>query len=263
MSSFRTFQLKTSLLLKKLFNSLEVRELRPASKNFTDQEVEELSRFADEFPSMGGKKLGPFLRDLARNAPANTAIVEVGSWLGAGTAQLAEGLRQRRDGPSVSLFTYDRWIASKAEIVKAHKANANFEQGQDTLPWVMERLARFGVPISFVKGDIGAISWSGPPISVYVDDAAKTPKYFYNMLRTFGPAWIPGVTVLVLMDYYTWEKTGSEEHKCQKYFIESHRDYFSPVEGFRKDSNAAFVYKKKLDFGRLKVESLLHPPSAS
>jgi len=264
MSSFRTFQAKTSLLAKKLFKRSEVHELLPATgSKLTEQEAEELFRFADQFPSMGGKQIGPFLRDLARNAPPNTAIVEVGSWLGAGTAQLAAGVRLRGDGPSVSIFSYDRWIASKSEIVKAEKAQARFQEGEDTLPWVRERLARFGVPITFVKGDIGAISWNGQPVSVYVDDAAKSPKYFYSVLRTFGPSWIPGVTVLVLMDYHYWEKTGSEDHKCQKFFIEGHADYFSPVEGFRRGSNAAFIYNKELDFDQLTVESLLRPSSVS
>ena len=233
----------------------------PSSGEITADELSQLERIAALFPSMGGKEIGPFLRGLVRTAPASTAIVEVGSWLGAGTAQLALGLRERGADQSVAIHTYDRWVATKPEIEKAErKANIRFSPNQDTLPWVMQALHPFGVGIKFIKGDILAANWAGGPISVYVDDAAKQPARFFHVLRTFGPSWIPGVTVLVLMDFHFWEKTGSEEHKCQKYFIDAYSEYFTQMEDFRRDSNAAFVYRKKLDFERLNFDSLLRPP---
>lgn len=224
-------------------------------------EFSQLERIAALFPSMGGKEIGLFLRGLARIAPSNTAIVEVGSWLGAGTAQLALGLRERGADQSVAICTYDRWVATKPEIEKARqKANIRFSPNQDTLPWVMQALHPFGVGIKFIKGDILAADWAGGPISVYIDDAAKQPARFFHVLRTFGPSWIPGVTMLVLMDFHYWEKTGSEEHKCQKFFIDAYPEHFTQVEDFRRGSNAAFVYRKKLDFERLDFDSLLRPP---
>jgi len=230
----------------------------------TDEQIVEpqevLERRAALFPSMGGKEIGPFLRKLAREAPSNTAIVEVGSWLGAGTAQLALGLRERGEDQSVRIHTFDRWIASKSEVEKAsRKAGLQFSPGEDTLPWVTEALRPFGVGIEFVKGDIAAIDWAAGPVSVYIDDASKAPSRFYHVLRTFGPFWIPGVTVIVMMDYHYWEKSGSEEHKCQKYFMEAHSQYFAQIEGFRRASNAAFLYCKKFDFARLDFNTLLAP----
>jgi hypothetical protein len=224
------------------------------------ESLEALERLAALFPSMGSKEIGPFLRKLAREAPANTAIVEVGSWLGAGTAQLALGVRERGADQSVRIYSYDRWTASNSEVEKAsRKAGLLFSVGDNTLPWVVEALKPFGAGIEFVKGDIAAIAWAGGPISVYVDDASKAPSRFYHVLRTFGPSWIPGVTVLVMMDYHYWEKSGSEDHKCQKYFMEAHPGYFTQIEGFRRASNAAFLYCKELDFERLDYSTLLRP----
>jgi hypothetical protein len=266
MNFFQNVRMVLSSRLKRLFRRSAIYELKSASSGESEidgistSELDRLESLAAKFPSMGGKEIGAFLRNLARNAPAHTTIVEVGSWLGAGTAQLAIGLRERGTDRSVKIHTYDRWVASKPEIAKAtQKANLSFEPGQDTLPWVMQSLQPFGAGIEFTKGDIAVVDWAGAPISVYIDDAAKSPSRFFHVLRTFGPAWIPGVTVLVLMDFHYWEKTGSEEHKCQKYFIDAHAEHFSPVAEFRRGSNAAFIYRKQLDFARLKFDSLLRP----
>jgi predicted O-methyltransferase YrrM len=64
--------------------------------------LDELELLASRIPSMGGTEIGAQLRRAARLAPANTAIVEVGSWLGAGTAQLALGVRDRPSADSMA-----------------------------------------------------------------------------------------------------------------------------------------------------------------
>jgi hypothetical protein len=239
----RGLWLGLTVWLNHLVRRMVVRDLRPAARSTPAAPATESVDFdplVAQIPSMGGTEIGQFLRALARNAPASTAIVEVGSWLGAGTAQLAWGVRERAGRQSIPIFTYDRWIASTAEIEKAlKKANLTFRNGEDTLPWVMNAIRPFDVPVTFVKGSILGAKWNNGPISVYVDDASKSPKLFFHVLRTFGLAWVPGVTVLVLMDYRYWQKTGSEVHKCQKYFIENHPENFTPVEGFPDSPNYA------------------------
>ena len=223
----------------------------------SNRKIDELERMASEIPSMGGTEIGLHLRKAARQAPAGTSIVEVGSWLGAGTAQLALGLREREMAGSVDIYCYDRWEANEPEVAKALRMkNVNFKTGDDTLPWVMNALRPFAVPISFVKVDFRDAGWSGGPISVYVDDAAKTPQKFFHVLKTFGPHWMPGVTVVVLMDYHYWERTGDDKHKCQKRFVENYRDHFSTIENFRFASSDAFLYRKKLNFDSLSPRSL-------
>ncbi|MCC6947655.1 MAG: hypothetical protein IT539_07800 [Bradyrhizobiaceae bacterium] len=266
MNYFRSIRTQLSAKAKRMFRTPISHELpvagadRHLAGDLTAEELRRLEQLAGQFPSMGGKEIGPFLRKLAREAPSDMAIVEVGSWLGAGTAQLAIGVRERGADQSVTIHTYDRWIATGGEIEKAlRKSGLVLSKNQDTLPWVMEKLRPFGARIKFVKRDIAAIDWSGGAISVYVDDASKTPAKFHHVLRTFGPSWIPGITVLVLMDYYYWEKTGSEGHKCQKYFIEAHRKHFTHIDDFRRGSNAAFLYREKLDFEGVNFSSLLHP----
>ncbi len=190
---------------------------------------------------MGGTQIGYALREFARKAPGGTAIVEVGCWLGAGTAQLALGVRERPNPSDVSLHCYDRWVANEAEVQKAARFGLKLEVGEDLLPHTRHMLEPFGVPIQFHKGDIRTAQWDGTPISVYVDDASKKPNLFFSVLKVFARSWIPCETVVFLMDYDIWMHSGNPEHRCQKEFIEANPDCFERI----ADPNVAiFRYKR-------------------
>lgn len=208
---------------------------------------------AEHIPSMGGTKIGPYLRELARTAEANTAVVEVGSWLGAGTVQLALGIRERVCPEEVQLHCYDRWRASQMEVQKASRWGLRLSKNEDTLPRVQSTMEALGVPVEFHQGDLLEARWNGVPISVYVDDASKMPDLFIHALLTFGRSWIPGLTVIALMDYDIWQETGAIEHQCQKSFIEANADCFTrlPCRG-----HALFRYTKAVDWRKVSIDGL-------
>lgn len=200
----------------------------------------DLNAAAEAIPSMAGRKLGPALRRAAREAPSGTAIVEVGSWLGAGTAQLALGIRER-ERADVTLHCFDRWQARPTEIAKAARQGLRLAPLEDTLPRVRQALQPFEVPIHYHQGDLLQARWDGEPISVYVDDAAKELPAFCHSLATFAPSWIPGRTVVMLMDFHQWKKTGQPEHAFQRHFVEAAGDCFEPlpIEGRRRTTALA------------------------
>ena len=222
--------------------------------------LEELEEYANTIPSMGGTKLGPFLDHIIEEVEPRSSIVEVGSWLGAGTAQIALSLFKKKKQEDVEIHVYDRWQATASEVAKSNVfINSNINVGDDTLVWVKDKLQPFDVKINFHKGDISDIEWKGGPISIYIDDAAKSPDNFFHILKTFGPSWIPGKTVLILMDFYMWKKKFIGKfngQKCQTDFVSKYSDYFKKIEDFRKSydpafSNEAFLYTKKLDFNSI------------
>ena len=200
---------------------------------------------AARIPSMGGRKLGPLLREAARRAPGGTAVVEAGSWLGAGTAQLALGIRDR-ERPDVTLHCFDRWRTSPDEVAAAARAGLRLKPFEDTLPHVRRMLEPIGVPIRFHRGDLEHARWDGGAISVYVDDVSKQLPIFCHALATFAPSWIPGETTIFLMDFHHWRKSKAREDEFQRRFIEAAGSCFEPIEVRTATSLAMFRYKAAL-----------------
>ena len=199
--------------------------------------VDDLEAYADSFPSMGGRKVGPWLREWAAGCTSN--IVEVGCWLGAGTAQLALGAR--RSGAPI--HTYDRWKATRRETESAVRFAVELTPGQDTLPHVRERLEPFGADITYHKGQLLRARWSGEPIGLYVDDAAKRRIAWRHVLRTFAPYW-QDRCIVVLMDFFHFEKKG-RAYRSQYDHVHRHPDQFELLEQrLGGTSTAAFRYHR-------------------
>lgn len=206
---------------------------------------------------MGGREIADHLRKAAADVRPGHCIVEVGAWLGAGTAQLAYGARSATPTPTIHVF--DKFKASKTEVVKAANGGLPLKKGQNTQFIVEDHLRNFGVPIEFHRGNIEDIHWQNGPIGLYVDDAAKAPSDFSHILKTFGPSWVPGVTVLFFMDYSYWklyaetDPARAKRLRVQHDFMSGHRENFSVIdEGPIADTTTAiFRYEKELDFSSL------------
>ena len=206
-------------------------------------------QLADSIPSMGGRQIGHIFDKYIKYLKPDRAIIELGTWLGAGTAQMA--LSVINHNKNSKIYTYDKFIVSGRQPLKAQKEGWRLSQGENVYSKVCETLSLFPVPISVIQGIITDAVYSGEKIGLYVDDALKQPGRFEKGLEIFSPYFIPGETIIILMDYYLWEKRGSEHHKHQYNFIHSHSDCFKmiddridstyiPAEG--KDEGAAFLY---------------------
>lgn len=215
-------------------------------------EQKDIETLAAQIPSMGGRAIGPSLRAAAAAVPEGSEIVEIGAWLGAGTAQLALGALNAPH--STRIHSFDRFTASEAEVTKAAAQGVTLATGQNTLPVVKRHLAAFDTPITFHRGSVMAKRWTGGPIGLHVDDAAKLADVFFYVLRTFGPSWIPGQTAVVLMDFNMWKKTSDPEElaklRAQHDFIEAHKSSFEPLpDADPAGTSAAFFrYAEPLDF---------------
>lgn len=209
---------------------------------------------------MGGSELRDYFRQVLPSLPAGSNIVEIGCWLGAGTAQLALAIRELGLAGKLSLHCYDYWQASGGEVLDAAAAGVTFAPGEDTLPWVRSMLEPFDVDIHFHKGAIEAARWEHGPIAFHIDDAAKFPSQFNHVIRTFGPSWIPGVTRVLLMDYHFWRKVRlfRRDLRCQADFINRYPEHFQRDHQLRDGrevafSNEAFHYIRQLDFSHTRM----------
>lgn len=218
----------------------------------------DVQEIADKIPEMGGRRIGEFLRKWAQEAPKNTSIVELGTWLGAGTAHMAMGLQSRTGGHDIRVHTFDSFKISATSAEKARKQGVQFNEGDDTLPWVRNALKPFGRLIEFHKGMLDeTTTWNGEPISLYVDDATKYPYTFYLCLKKFGPSWIPGETIVVLMDALIYLKKKGLTPKqigdlrIQHDFVTQRPGTFTPVKELNDTSVAAYRYEGGIDFEAL------------
>lgn len=202
--------------------------------------VEQLRAYARNFPSQGGVEIGPWLEEYAAKVPPGSAIVEVGCWLGAGTAMLSLGAKRAAE---TEIHVFDRFQAGPSEVIKAARFGVELKKREDTLERVMRSLSAFEAPTVFHKGDLMTAEWI-PTISIglYVDDASKREAEWRHSMATFSPAFIPGETIVVLMDYHFDEKAG-EQYAAQKRWIAEHKNSFELIcERMGGTSAAVFLY---------------------
>lgn len=192
--------------------------------------IHELRRLAQSIPSQGGREIGNWLEIYAGWVPDGSCIVEVGSWLGVGTAHLALGAMQ--SGAPIHVF--DRWIcASEEEQEKARIQGVNLKLGEDTLPRVKETLSHFPVDIHYHQGTFKPghpEKWTGGPISLYIDDLTKTEPIWNHAMSIFKPHFIHGETILILMDYYFFEVSGIK-YRAQELWMKEHQNEFESLGG--------------------------------
>lgn len=198
-----------------------------------------LEKAAAAIPSMGGRHIGHILRRHAAEVLPGRAIVELGVFLGSGTAQLALGLRD--SSRPVEIHCYDRFETRAHEKHMAEKEGVKLASHEDTVPRVQASLAPFGVPVVLHKGDIRLAKWKGPQIGMHVDDACKREPAFTSALRTFSPWWVPGETVVVLMDFYYFTRKPGIGLEFQYNWMHEHARCFQQIDdegAMRRDADS-------------------------
>lgn len=202
---------------------------------------ESVWQYAARFPHMGGVKIGQVLARLAAGCPAGGDIVEVGPWLGGGTAYLALGAPR-----TCRINVYDRFKCYAHDAKKAAAFGVPIRQNDDTLPHVQKALAPFRAKIVYNRVDLNVrMLQFYRPISLYVDDASKQPTAWHNVMGAFKHCFIPGKTRLVLMDYYYYERMGNIYRTQHDYITDAKRAHeFELLDDHVGDtSTAIFLYR--------------------
>jgi len=125
------------------------------------------------------------------------ALVDLGSWLGASSAALAEGLRRRGSEAkvqSLDLFTWDRTYMERV-------APRDLPQGGDFLPAFLQEVGEYRAWIEPHRVDLLTYRWTGGPIDILFVDAAKTWELLNAILAGFGEALIPCRSRVVWQDF--------------------------------------------------------------
>ena len=201
-------------------------------------------------PAMSPTIVHDYLREVGRAWRGQGVAIELGSWLGATAMPLLEGLVEV--GYNRPFYAYDRWAANKAEVKKAAIGGVHLHKKQNLLPICKSNLSQIYGNLRMYRGQIPAIleNYPGDPIEICLFDAPKNNPTFSTAIERLSPYWIPGVTVLGLLDYYFYT-TRSEEVRYRFLapvtFIESHPNSFTKLaEWPGQTSSVFFRYEKKL-----------------
>lgn len=198
--------------------------------------LKKIKEAADQIPSMGGREMGEAYDRYISQMRDGLDVVEIGAWLGAGTAQLAMSMYKHKKSTSF-LHVYDRFTASASEVKKAsdpahYKWFKGFAvdkkgkrigliEGQNTVPVVQNNLRVFKglVKILYHRQDVVKIRHRGL-IGVMVLDAAKKSGDFKKLMKRIETKFFPGETIVFFMDYYYYLYKTDKDLEYQRKYVE-------------------------------------------
>ena len=200
----------------------------------------------DRIPAMTPPVVLDHLRDLGRTWTKRGVGVELGCWLGATAAALLSGLKDV--GYDRPFYCYDRWTANESEVKKAHEQGTEISINENLLPLFLKNVDYDN--IRAYRGSIFQIihNYPGDPIEFCLFDAPKRSNIFNEAVEVLSPYWIPGVTVLGLMDYYFYEhRKDFQRFMAPVQFMKKYKDNFSIISEWRKESTSVFFkYERRL-----------------
>lgn len=203
-------------------------------------------------PTMTPKCVHEYLYEIGRQWKGRGVAVELGSWLGATAVALVRGLVEA--GYNQPFYCYDKWCANESEVTKAKKQGLNISIRQNLEPLFLANLRPFYTNVKPVRGKIrNTLIWKSKPIEICILDAAKRNPSFAYVIRQLSPHWIPGVTILGLLDYYFYKFYTGEKIKSfmvQERFINENKNNFVFLKAWPDQCDCAFF---RYEGGKLKI----------
>ncbi len=138
-----------------------------------------------------------YFYSLASRHSGQGSIVEIGPWLGASTAYIAAGLRDSRV-PAI-FHVYDQFAWRRGAGVKwIDDKRAN---GESFLEEFKGNLGPLAELVQAHQVGISEMTWDGAPVELLFLDAPKRLREISKVLTLFGPALLPGVSIMVWQDF--------------------------------------------------------------
>ena len=204
-----------------------------------------------KIPSMTPKCVHNYLTELGRKWTGKGVAIELGSWLGASAAALLTGLVEA--GYDKPFYCCELWIANEIQVAKAKKQGVTLVDKENTLPKFINNIIPIHPNIKASQGKISSAikNYPGEPIEICIFDAPKTNPTFTDAVEALSPYWIPGDTILGLLDYYQYVgMIGKKRVKnlAPVLFMEKYKKNFTRIKEWKGESSAVFFrYDKKLE----------------
>ncbi len=202
-------------------------------------------------PAMTPVEVHDYLRELGRNWTGQGVAMELGCWLGASSIPLLEGLVEA--GYNKHFWAFDRWIANEQQARKAKMAGVHIELGEQLLNKYLMNVNPTYHKLICIAGMLPLTleSYTKAPIEICIFDAPKRNPCFISCIKELYKYWVPGVTILGLLDYYFYRsKSGIAKQNLMApvEFIESNVGCFTRLEEWDSSTSSCmfFRYEKPL-----------------
>lgn len=204
---------------------------------------------ATKIPTMVSEDVLEYIELIGALWTGRGVAVECGSWLGRSFAHLCDGLQLA--GYDRVAHSFDRFEANPDEVAKAAAQGVELRAGQDTSGLFLDNVKPHYPGVRAHRGRIERAEWCGDPIEIFLIDAAKREAPFKATLQTFGPSFIPGVTVIGLMDFNFHRKKAPPENEpylYQRRMVESLGDRLEVMRDWVEKDPAFFRYAGEVDW---------------
>lgn len=123
-------------------------------------------------------------------------LVEIGSWLGRSTLHIAAGLDQSGHREELHCFDGFSWAPSDPA-----KSDLPLKPGDNFQKYFEANISPFSQLVTAHRTKIADITWPGEPVEMLFLDAPKKLPDITRCLEVFGPALIPGKSIIAIQDY--------------------------------------------------------------
>jgi hypothetical protein len=202
-------------------------------------------------PAMTPGFVHEYLRELGVNWTGKGVAMELGCWLGASSLALLEGLQQ--SGYDKPFYAFDKWVVNPEQAEKAKLFGVYLSNKQDSRLMYLQNVKRKSgyKNIKTFKGLIpNSIPDSLPNVEICIFDAPKRNPTFINSIKKLYQNWIPGVTIIGLLDFYFYKRGGQdrgETYKAPVNFMDEYSDNFTLIKDWDGHCSCAFFkYEKQL-----------------
>lgn len=142
------------------------------------------------------------LFDLARDVYTGAGdIVDLGSFLGASTRALCEGLAQNEKlsaPPHARIMACDRFIHDIPALER--HVEGRVALGESVLPIFFDNIADHAETVNVVPIEPNTVRWCGRPVEFLIAGALRTRQSFAHAVAEFVPWMLPDSSLLVALE---------------------------------------------------------------
>jgi len=204
-------------------------------------------------PAMTPPEVHEYLNEIGCGWTGQGVAMEAGCWLGATSVALLEGLVEA--GYDKPYWAFDRWLSNASEVYKAREQGVILSLHQNLKPIFLKNTEAIYKSIFPVQGKIPRVLnlFIEEPIEMCMFDAPKRNPIFHDSIHMLLPHFIPGVTILGLMDYYFYrsrrdiQKNGDwAKFLAPVKFIDTYSEHFTMLREFPEKGSCVFFRYEKL-----------------